>query len=70
MGLRDFDKAKCDVVHKYSSEEARSLRSYGELPSGTRINQAPIEMRLGALLEDAAASEQWDFDFEEVSYEP
>lgn len=33
VGLRDFDDSNADVIHKYKAEEARNLKSYGELPS-------------------------------------
>lgn len=34
VSLREFQDNKCDIVHKYQSTEARSLRSYNELPVG------------------------------------
>lgn len=36
VGLRDYQDVKADVLLKYSSEEARNLKTYGEIPeSGT-----------------------------------
>ena len=32
LGLRDFQDEKADVILKYTAEEARSLKAYGELP--------------------------------------
>jgi len=32
IGLRDYQDAKADVILKYSSDEARNLKAYGELP--------------------------------------
>ncbi len=25
VGLRDFDKTKCDIVHKYNNDEVKNL---------------------------------------------
>ena len=41
ISLRDYQDGKCDVIQKYSSDEARSLKQYGELPAdGKPNNQA------------------------------
>ena len=32
VGLRDYEKDKADVILKYTADEARDLKSYGELP--------------------------------------
>lgn len=32
IGLRDYQDAKADVILKYNADEARNLKSYGELP--------------------------------------
>ncbi|ODV86320.1 hypothetical protein CANARDRAFT_190830, partial [[Candida] arabinofermentans NRRL YB-2248] len=39
VALRDFQDDQCDVVHKYNSDEARTLISQGELPETAKINQ-------------------------------
>lgn len=39
LGLRDYQDTKADVILKYTPDEARNLKSYGELPEGTRINE-------------------------------
>lgn len=39
LSLRDFQDDKGDVILKYSAEEARSLKSYGELPETAKINE-------------------------------
>merc|ERR1712121_522890 len=38
VGLRDFQDAKADVILKYSPDEARNLKSYGEFPETVQIN--------------------------------
>lgn len=32
LGLREYQDGKADVIHKYSPEEARTLKAYGEIP--------------------------------------
>ncbi len=39
LSLRDFQDDKGDVIQKYSSDEARSLKAYGELPETAKINE-------------------------------
>lgn len=36
VSLRDFEE-KCDMIHKYSDEEARNLRTYNELPHTMKL---------------------------------
>jgi len=33
VGLRDYQDEKSDIIHKYTTEEARLLRSWGEIPA-------------------------------------
>merc|ERR1712198_476319 len=39
VGLRDYQDAKADVIQKYSADEARNLKSYGEFPESIKINK-------------------------------
>ncbi|RWS02020.1 eukaryotic translation initiation factor 1A: X-chromosomal-like protein [Dinothrombium tinctorium] len=39
VGLRDYQDAKADVILKYNPDEARNLKSYGELPENAKINE-------------------------------
>lgn len=39
IGLRDFQDVKADVLLKYTSEEARNLKNYGEIPESAKINE-------------------------------
>ncbi|KRY77391.1 39S ribosomal protein L4, mitochondrial [Trichinella pseudospiralis] len=39
IGLRDFQDKKADVILKYNSDEARNLKTYGELPETAKINE-------------------------------
>jgi len=37
LGLRDYQDTKADVILKYTSDEARNLKAYGELPDTVKI---------------------------------
>jgi translation initiation factor 1A len=37
--LREYQDGKGDVLMKYSADEARSLKAYGELPENAKINE-------------------------------
>jgi translation initiation factor 1A len=39
LSLREYQEAKGDVILKYTADEARSLKAYGELPEGAKINE-------------------------------
>lgn len=40
VGLRDYQDAKADVILKYTPDEARSLKAYGELPESSKENSS------------------------------
>lgn len=43
VSLRDFQDAKADVIHKYTDNEVRNLRIYGEIPAHVIVGSvAPI----------------------------
>eukprot|EP00920_Eleutheroschizon_duboscqi_P020712 GHVT01048924.1.p1 GENE.GHVT01048924.1~~GHVT01048924.1.p1 ORF type:complete len:121 (-),score=45.75 GHVT01048924.1:548-910(-) len=49
VSLRDFQDAKGDVIAKYTPDEARSLKAYGELPENAKINETDFgEEEMGA----------------------
>jgi translation initiation factor 1A len=58
LGLRDYQDGKCDIMYKYTSDEARKLKNKGELPAKVKIG---IE---SDLLEEG---ENDLVDFDEVS---
>ncbi|KAJ3256615.1 Translation initiation factor 1A [Boothiomyces macroporosus] len=39
LGLRDYQEEKADVILKYTPDEARLLKSYGELADSVKINE-------------------------------
>ena len=63
IGLREFQPDKADVIHKYTTEEARNLQAFGELPASAKINQTAVDMAM-----DGADGQEEDmgFDFDEV----
>jgi translation initiation factor 1A len=46
VGKRDFQDEKVDIVHKYTADEARNLKQYGELPENARINETTVDMAM------------------------
>jgi len=40
LGLRDYQDTKADVILKYTPDEARNLKAYGELPDTVKIESA------------------------------
>merc|ERR1712129_293464 len=59
LGLREFQDQKADIILKYDGDEARSLKSYNELPETVQIN-AGAEALEGEEFGDD------NFDFDEV----
>lgn len=39
VSLREFQDEQCDVIVKYTPDEARTLKAQGELPESARINE-------------------------------
>ena len=60
LSLRDFQDAKADVILKYSADEARNLKAYGELPETAKINETDT------FPADGDEEVAFDFDIEDV----
>ena len=58
VGLRDYQDEKADVILKYMADEARSLKSYGELPDNIRVNE-------GDTFNDEENNDEY-FDFDDT----
>ena len=58
VGLRDYQDEKGDVILKYTSDEARNLKAYGELPETAKINES-TEVEFGD-------EDDVEFDFDEI----
>jgi len=39
VGLREFQDDKCDIIHKYTQEEVRNLRCYGEIADNEEVEE-------------------------------
>ena len=50
LSLRDYQDEKGDVILKYSADEARSLKAYGELPESAKINETDTYVAIFSLL--------------------
>jgi len=44
VSSRSFDTNSCDIIHKYSYEEAYKLKDYGEIPSNINLTATNIEL--------------------------
>jgi len=60
LSLRDFQDAKGDVILKYTADEARNLKAYGELPETAKINETDT------FPPDGDEEVEFDFDIDEV----
>ena len=58
LGLREFQDQKADIILKYDGDEARSLKSYGELPDNIRVNE-------GDTFNDEENNDEY-FDFDDT----
>lgn len=60
VGLREYQDSKADVMLKYSPDEARNLKLYGELPDTAKIG---VDTG-GEPLEDAFGDNEDAFEFD------
>lgn len=56
LSLRDYQDEKGDVILKYSADEARSLKAYGELPESAKINETDTYVPSLSLLRGSNAN--------------
>jgi len=62
VGKRDFQDEKVDIIHKYTADEARNLKQYGELPETARINEGAVDLATDGLAE----TEDIGIDFDDI----
>ncbi|KAJ9532386.1 hypothetical protein QJQ45_010425 [Haematococcus lacustris] len=60
VGLREYQDEKADVIMKFTADEARVLKQYGELPEHIRINDTDV------MFEGEDKENQEFFDFDDV----
>jgi len=63
VSSRDFDSSNCDIIHKYTDEEAQSLKSYGEIPANVNLSATNMEFVDGKL---ESAEDDDIFTFEDI----
>jgi len=56
VSLRDFQDDKADIILKYSADEARQLKSLGEIPAMTNLHDD--DAALGELVDEAFVVEE------------
>jgi translation initiation factor 1A len=42
LSLRDYQDSKADIILKYTPDEARLLKSYGEIPDNVKFNETEM----------------------------
>jgi len=70
VGLRDYQDAKADVILKYNADEARNLKTYGEIPESAEINDQSATTFTGHGMDDGIefneCSDQEDDDIDNI----
>ncbi|XP_062511004.1 eukaryotic translation initiation factor 1A, X-chromosomal-like [Corticium candelabrum] len=70
LGLREYQDAKADVIMRYNTEEARQLKTYGELPEHAKINETGMfgegDDDEGVMFDDYADGQDIDIDDDEI----
>ncbi|CCU99528.1 unnamed protein product [Malassezia sympodialis ATCC 42132] len=66
LSLREFEDGKADVIQKYTPDEARSLKQYGELPETTKISEETFGDDEGGEIEFEEASDEEDEDLDDL----
>jgi translation initiation factor 1A len=44
VSSRSFDSSSCDIIHKYTDEEAQNLKNYGEIPENINLMATNLEL--------------------------
>jgi len=71
LSLRDYQDEKGDVIMKYTADEARSLKAYGELPEHAKINETDTYANEGLddnveFDEDRESEDEKEIDVDEL----
>lgn len=75
VSLREFQDGQCDVIHKYNSDEARTLKQQGELPENAKINETDtfgadedddVNFEFGDEDDDSDDDGQSDLDIDDI----
>ncbi|KAL1410294.1 Translation initiation factor 1A [Vanrija albida] len=65
LSLREFQDDKADVIHRYTPDEARNLKTYGELKSDFQINEAAEE---GGVSDEEGGVEFEEAEIDDISF--
>ncbi|WWC99054.1 translation initiation factor eIF-1A [Kwoniella sp. B9012] len=65
LSLRDFQDDRADVIHKYTADEARNLKTYGELKDFTLVENAEAGSE-----EEEEGIEFEEADIDDISWLP
>jgi len=65
VSLRDFQEGKADIVHKYTPDEARTLKQHGEIPETVGLSATATDLAAAGET-GAIAAEDTGFDFEQL----
>jgi translation initiation factor 1A len=61
VSFRDFDNSKCDIIHKYTSDESMRLKSFGEIPHHINLQATALDLAIGPDSENNIG-----FEFDEI----
>lgn len=62
VSLRDFDTTKCDIIHKYTSDEAQMLKAIGEIPNYVNLQATVLDISN----ENIDSPDDIEFDFVDI----
>lgn len=62
---REFEDDKADVIHKFNTEEAMKLKTYGELPENAKINEVGPDVEEGGD-EGGDDGDAFEFDVDDI----
>ena len=68
IGLRDYQDSKADVILRYNPEEARNLKTYGELPETAKLNDLTT-FNAGEEEDDVLFDEEFEDDDDDVDFD-
>jgi translation initiation factor 1A len=62
VSFRNFDKERCDIIHKYTPDEAHTLKAIGEIPTGVNLHATALEISD----ENKDLQDDMGFEFEDI----
>lgn len=62
VSYRNFDKERCDIIHKYTIDEAHTLKALGEIPTAVNLHATALEI----FDENKDLQDDVGFEFEDI----